>query len=230
MSLCMDHPLATGKSPEPADRNLRATHGGSWSQCMRESERRLPMNRECGVRSAECGMEWLRRERPPSPRPSPPRRGGIVRRPSAWASRQRFVQGTTRPKSAPDLSGPHSTTQAQWGRGSWSQWIRESERRLPMNLRNAECGVRSAEWNGCYGNDRSAPLPSHPMGAEREKQAGRNGYSKTGSLRQVQGFKARMIRGNPTLGVPTIKKRSVIRHGAGGWRMAVKKSGLTRFD
>ncbi len=39
---------------------------------------------------------------------------------------QRFGQGTTRLKSGPDLSGPHSTTQARWARGSGVQGANDS--------------------------------------------------------------------------------------------------------
>ena len=49
----------------------------------------------------------------------------------------------TRPKSGRRL--PHSTTQARWVRGSWSRYMRESERRLSMNrgMRSAERGTLS---------------------------------------------------------------------------------------
>ena len=78
---------------------------GSWSRCLRESERRLTINQPAHREVLECA--------------SPLALSDLVRG-------RKSGRGMPQSKTLARLRRPH--------RGSWSQCMRESERRLSMNL------------------------------------------------------------------------------------------------
>ena len=144
-TLSMNRPLTPSLSPSDGERVAEGrVRGGSWSQCMRKSERGLSMNLT-SVGTSRCDV--LARESA----------GGIVAPLNAARTAQRaaptrfrgsmrevlFRVGLSmnRASCGSQTRGPDRASVRR--SGSWSQCVRKSEWRLSMNLVAADVSRRT---------------------------------------------------------------------------------------
>src|SRR5205809_913346 len=156
VGLSMNRPLTPSLSPSDGERVAEGrVRGGSWSQCMRKSERGLSMNLT-SVGTSRCDV--LARESA----------GGIVAPLNAARTAQRaaptrfrgsmrevlFRVGLSMNRPLTPSLSPSDGERVAEGRvrgGSWSQCMRKSERGLSMNLTSvgtSRCDVLARESAG----------------------------------------------------------------------------------